>query len=438
MRILILLLILMVAGCAPTATPSDPSVRIAVNAIEGGKGSVTIAWLNAVRPLVEQAAGRPLEIVQDGGSDESFKSRLVLDLYGRTGADIYTFDSLWTAQMASAGLLRPLDGWLGAWPEWKQYPDAMRRMGEYRGHVYVLPFQTDVRGLYYRKDLFARAGLPGQWRPKNWAEIFAAGEALKKLPGVTPIQWNASSAFGEAATMQGFYLTLLSAGGDLYNWRRRKWIGASDAIRRTLVFYRELYVNRRLADVGLQLDPKGRERSFERFRDGKIGIYPESTWMWREVLRPGSPWGIENRDDVVGWAPMPGGGMRGDPRRVSISGGDAFIVNPHSLSPERAWAALRALSSRESMEIRMKQSPFIPARQDLLDDASFRADKELAREVSESLAATRFRPGFPEYPRVSELVQRMGDQVIQGVPVDTALADYARNLKRVVGENKVE
>lgn len=434
MRLLALLAVAaLLAGCASARASADPStVRIAVNAVAGGKNDGMIQWLDGVLPEVERKSGARVQIVQDGGSDESFKARLVLDLRGGTGADIYSFDSLWTAQMASAGHLLALDPYLAKWADWKRYPDAMRSMGSYRGHAYVIPFQTDVRGIYYRKDLFAKAGLPTEWHPRSFEDIYAAGEALRKLDGVTPIQWNATTAFGEAATLQGFYLALLSAGGDLYDAKAEKWVAASPALRRALEFYRQVYVERELGDVALQLDPKGRERSFEAFRDGRIAIYPEGTYMWRDVLRPGSAWGIPNRDEVVGWAPMPG--VDGP---VSISGGDAFILNKNARNRELAWKVLAALASADSLGARMRLTPFIPARSDLLQHPAFRADAELAREVEQALPVTRFRPGYPAYPRVSELVQQMAEKVVQGRAVDEALAEYGAALATLVREENV-
>ena len=142
--------------------------------------------------------------------------------------DVYSFDPFWTAQMASAGLLEPLDDLVAAWPDWQQYPPWMQAMGSYQGHVYMIPTLTDVRGIYYRKDLFEQAGLPADWQPHDWNDIFTAGDALRKLPGVTPIQWDAGKSFGEATTMQGFILALLSAGGTLYNGQ---WVASGPAMR---------------------------------------------------------------------------------------------------------------------------------------------------------------------------------------------------------------
>jgi multiple sugar transport system substrate-binding protein len=441
-----LLFVLATIGCAretadaPKDVPQSPVIQLSVNAVLGGKASLNARWLLEMAPRISReltAAGRPVDvrILTDGGADESFKARLVLDLSGGTGPDIYAFDGFWTAEMASAGLLYPLDEHLRAWSDWPLYLPSMQRMGEYDGHTYVVPLGTDVRGIYYRKDLFEQAGLPREWRPRSWADIFAAGEALKTLQGVVPMQWNGGTSFGEATTLQGFYMALLSAGGDLYDRSAHRWVAGGDPLRHAFEFYREVYVVRGLADVGLQLDSKGRERSFEWFRDGKIGMYPEGTYMWQSVLKPGATWGIANRDDVVGWAPMPLR-LQSD-EVVSISGGGGYIINKSAPDKELAWAVLRALMSAESLSRKREIDPFIPTRRDLLESKGFKADAQLARQVGEALPVTRFRPGFPVYPRVSELVQRITERVVQGLPVDEALAAYRDELEDLVGKEHI-
>lgn len=424
MKRLSVAVLVFLAACAsgPSVVSPEGKVRVevAVNGVDGGKNARDVAWLRAMEPRIEaELPGVDVVVRADGGSDESYKARLVLDLYGGGGADVVSFDGFWTASMASAGLLRPLDAEVAAWSEWGEYLPSMQKMGEYGGHTYLVPLLTDVRGLYYRKDLFARAGLPVDWTPRSVEDLYAAGAALSALPGVTPIQWDAGTSFGEATTMQGIYLPLLAYGGSILQ-------PEGPATLHTLEFYRQVYVERKLGDVALQLDPKGRERSFELFRDGKIGIYPEGTYMWLGVLRPGETWGIANRDEVVGWAPMPGK----EGRPVSVSGGNGYILNKNSPHPVESWSVLRLLASRSAQELRMEMAPFVPPRRDLLKLPAIANDPVLRRQLEEALPVTVFRPGLPVYPRVSERWQQATERVIQGQPPAAALDE----LQRAVGQ----
>jgi multiple sugar transport system substrate-binding protein len=47
---------------------------------------------------------------------------------------------------------------------------------------------TDTRGLWYNKNLLAKAGIKLPWQPKTWADVVRAAAAVKKAdPGVIPI-----------------------------------------------------------------------------------------------------------------------------------------------------------------------------------------------------------------------------------------------------------
>ncbi len=93
--------------------------------------------------------------------------------------------------------------------------------------------------LYFNKKLFQQAGLPADWQPKSWDEIISAGQALKKLPGVTPIQINGGTAMGEATTMQGVLPLLVGTGATINT--DGKWLGNSTQIRQVLDFYKRIY-----------------------------------------------------------------------------------------------------------------------------------------------------------------------------------------------------
>ena len=51
----------------------------------------------------------------------------------------------------------------------------------YDGKIYQMPFQTTVCILYYRKDLFKKAGLNTNWNPKSWDELISTIEIIKTI-----------------------------------------------------------------------------------------------------------------------------------------------------------------------------------------------------------------------------------------------------------------
>ena len=190
-------------------------ITIIANAIKGGKNTQVVEWFEKFIPMIEEDLGIDIELIQTGIKDEDFKARIVLDIKGGGGADIMWIDGFWVPEFAEAGYLRPIDDIVAQIPAWKYYYDSMKTMGRYKGKTYLIPAGTDVRMIYYNKELFKKAGLPVPWQPRSWEDILEAARTIKKkLPGVIPIQLNAGTEMGEATTMQGVtYMTGKPASG---------------------------------------------------------------------------------------------------------------------------------------------------------------------------------------------------------------------------------
>lgn len=160
-----------------------------------------------------------------------------------------TFRSLDT--FVSKGILAPLDPFLAADPTTRnsfetqipqQVQDVVYRPGpDGQRHLYGLPSQFTVRGFYYNRELFRRAGLP-QRAPKDWKELLEFGKKISALgpeyhgiyllPGpnaawdlisflwsaggeaveeVAPNQWRATFDTEEAVSAYLFYYEMVEA-----------------------------------------------------------------------------------------------------------------------------------------------------------------------------------------------------------------------------------
>ena len=251
--------------------PGIPTVRILENAVKGGVNSA-ISWngmTSASRKLKKQMGIR-IEMIPAGIRDEDFKARVALDLKSGRAADIIGFDQFWVPEFAEAGFLLPLDKYIASWPDRSQYYDSMLEMGTFKGKTYMVMRLTDLRMIFYHKDILEQAGIPLPWQPRNWAEIVDACRKIKqKFPEVMPLEINAGVEMGEATTMQGFLMLLYGAGGSLYDEKSGKWVVDSPAFRQTLDFYKKVYMDDKLANAELVTSPKAREKTFELFSKAK-------------------------------------------------------------------------------------------------------------------------------------------------------------------------
>ncbi|WP_141584911.1 extracellular solute-binding protein [Actinomadura sp. WMMA1423] len=440
------------AGCGG-GSPTDPdrgkdaksfSLTITRNAIEGGKNTEEAEWI--ARTMIpkfvaaQKAKGVTAKVTfrGQGVDDEAYKTKLALDLKSRSGADIMDIDGIWVGEFAQAGYLQPLSEAVGApadaWDGWSQIPGAVQRLAMFEDRRYGVPPATDGRVIFFNKKLFAQAGLPGDWQPKSWEDILTAGRALKRISGVTPIQLNAGTAMGEATSMQGALPLLAGAGAEVY--ADGKWAGGGQALKQVLGLYAQVYGREGLGDPKLQQEAKGRDKSFEEFAAGKIGILFEGDYFWRDVLNPKTGVAkMKTRDQDVGYALIPavspGRGLRGQ-SFVSMSGGAVTVLNPNTKYPQQAFELLAFMNSPEMVKARTAGTPEITSRTDV--NKEILAGDPFLTFVSEKvLPVTSYRPGLSAYPQVSTALQEATASVVSGRTPDQAAAEYTRKLEGIVG-----
>ncbi|MGP3972133.1 extracellular solute-binding protein [Streptomyces sp. 6N223] len=436
------------AACGGSGDGDDGAAEltIALNAISGGKNAEEADWVEDwVIPRFEEQqrkAGVEVNVTFEasGVDDEQFKSRLALDLQSGSGPDIFSLDGIWLGEFAEAGYIAPLPETSPAsadWEGWQHIPQAVQQLATFDGERYGIPAGTDARVLFYNKDLFRQAGLPADWQPTSWAEILDAAEALNALDGVTPIQLNAGTAMGEATTMQGLLPFLAGAGEEIYAADSGAWSGATDGMERTLGLYEDIYAGD-LGDPDLQRETQGRDKSFEQFAAGEIGILAEGDYFWRDVIGPDADVApMADRDEAVGYAMIPavepGQGVRGQDF-VSMSGGGVRVLNPASDNAGLAYELLEFMHSPEAFEASMPSGPRITARTDV-NERVLADDPFLSFLAGEVLPLTSYRPAVAVYPQVSVLLQEATAAVVEGDSAADAAAAYQEDLEELIGDD---
>ena len=420
-------------------------LTIGSNSVKGGKNSAGATFTEDVLipKFVEAQKAKGVDVTVkfqgDGSDDEVYKQKLSLDLSNKSGPDLINIDGIWVGEFAQAGYIKPLTDTVGDaakvddWDGWKQIPESVQQLGMFEGKRYGVPGGTDGRVIYFNKKLFQQAGLPADWQPKSWADIITAGEALKKLPGVTPIQLNGGTAMGEATTMQGVLPLLVGTGATINT--DGKWLGNSAQIREVLDFYKQIYGSG-LGDPILQREAKGRDKSFAEFAANKIGILFEGDYFWRSVVEPKEGVAkMADRDTAVGYALIPaskpGAGVKGQDF-VSMSGGGATAINPNTKFPQQAWELLQFMNSAEIVEAGLNGAAKITQRTDV-NTKVLAGDPMLNFVATRVLPVTQYRPGLAEYPKISAALQQATADVVGGKSADDAAKAYETAVEAAAG-----
>ncbi|MDP9364988.1 MAG: ABC transporter substrate-binding protein [Chloroflexota bacterium] len=170
------------AALGVSAAAVGAAIRKAPAVAQGGT-KVTF-WTTHVEPDLlslraiadnfnKENPGTQVEIVQIPPAEVTDVSKLMTAVRGGTGPDVYMLDRFIVAQRAADGLLEDLtpfigEGNLGALEE--TYLPFAWAEANFQGKPYALPFDTDVRALYYSKTMLQEAGMdPNEFDPANGA-----------------------------------------------------------------------------------------------------------------------------------------------------------------------------------------------------------------------------------------------------------------------------
>src|SRR5436309_431586 len=238
----------LVVACAPAASPSASPSGAAPSQAKGLTGTITVSYPDelgvkpkyvdmAAQAVMSKNSGSTVKIDLQKVSDDVYYTKLLLTLQGGDVPDVFHFGGDSIAELADAGYIEPLDSYVNAWADWKQYPDSIKKGATYKGKIWAIPYGLDTRWLYFRRDDLQKAGLPADWTPSKLSDVVAAATAVKsKVSTVTPYALYAGQAAATGARDHAFVPLVWAYGGDMQT-SDGKWVGNSPAIRKALAYY---------------------------------------------------------------------------------------------------------------------------------------------------------------------------------------------------------
>ncbi|NPA90004.1 MAG: extracellular solute-binding protein [Chloroflexi bacterium] len=187
----VLMLVVLVAGCAQKAPPTQapaqekPTEAPQAAATQPTKNVTLTVWswrsededaYNEIFDVYEKKhPGVTIEFVTFVNTD--YNNILATGLTGEGGPDVAQLRAYGGLQpLVEAGQLVPLDGKVKTLSNFS--PDILKgAMGVKDGHIYGVPFGIQAVAAYYNKGIFNKLGLS---EPKTWDEFINVLETLKK------------------------------------------------------------------------------------------------------------------------------------------------------------------------------------------------------------------------------------------------------------------
>ena len=315
--------------------------------------------------------------------------------------DVLQLDVVWTAELAAAGWILPLDRFA---PDESDFFPATTAANRWRGSLYAIPWFVDVGMLYWRTDLMRAP-------PASIGDLARHTIAWQgaRYEGLVTVFLEFLGAFGGEIMRDDGTITVHSPAGVRALTAMRDQIRSGVAPREALTWHEE-------------------ECRFA-FQNGRVGLM--RNWPYAAAAMSGSDSAVAGRFAI---APMPGapGG-----RATAALGGAQLAINAWSEHPDAAYRLIAFLTAPEQMMERAAVVGQYPPRMSMYNDprlaAALAADLASVRRIVE--AATP-RPVTPVYAEISDHLQVSLHRALTGaIDPAAALAEAASRMQRVIDES---
>lgn len=336
--------------------------------------------------------------------------------------DICQLGNTWIPQFASLNAIISLDKFIArseiVKPE--KFFSGIWETNIIENKVYGIPWYVDTRLMFYRKDVFERAGFKNP--PKNWDELYTLCVRIKetqktkdKYPIFVPTnEWNSFIIFGLQAGAE-----LLKDENTRGNFSSKEFKEAFDYLIR---FHKE-----NLTPFGMMQVTNVYQAMAEEY----ISIYFSGPWNIPEFKK----WMTGELADKWATAPMPG--YRNEYPGVSLAGGSSLVIFKDSRYKDEVWKLIEFLSEPEIQLKVYKVTNNLPAVIDSWRDSSLSNDiymKAFYQQLQNVVSA----PKIPEWEQiVFSKLQQYAEFAARGVmTTEEALKKLDEDADRILEKRR--
>jgi multiple sugar transport system substrate-binding protein len=336
-----------------------------------------------------------VEVVQRPPAEVTDSSSLITAVRGGEGPDVYLLDRFIVAERAAQGLLQDLSGLMedsGDNPELTdRYVEFAAAEAIYNGAPYALPFDTDVRMLFYNTRMLKDAGVDTSgWAPENGAiTLDEAGEAFNKL---NVVEGGKFSQVGFVPYFnQGWHYTYgFLFGGEFFDYENCEVTPDNEGVLAGAQWVQDYCVandaDMMYAFIQNAMRP-GAPPTDNPFVQQRMGGMISGNWMFAQLP---NYMGDAAKDVAYTLIPVPKAGDES----ATWAGGWSGVVPQGAKNTEGGYDFARYLCGVEGSRTYVEINNNLPVLNDLL------ADKELLGEdlmwcVENLFPTTHFRPPLP-------------------------------------------
>jgi multiple sugar transport system substrate-binding protein len=346
--------------------------------------------------------------------------------------DASILDSVWLSEFAKAGHLAPLDE---IDPHWyqedykKDFFPVFQKSDTFEKHLWGIRTQTDMALLWYRKDWLLEENLNP---PATWKDLVKIGKYFQKEEVRNHYgnsQFPIAMPLGQKARETLVYQLLplfWSNGGSILKGGELHLDSARNI--ETLKFLKDLVETHRI--VSREAVTFEWNRAMKLLAAGKVVMALGGSYEKR-MIQEVSGWDDAEFREHVGYTLVPAG-PGGEPS--TTAGGMCYVVYKDSPHKKLAFQIIKLATSPEIMRGFLLETYQHPPRVSIAEGLDETKHPFLAQTAG-YLDKAQTRPNFPEYSRLSDLLQEMIERTVRGaVQPAAAVKEASRKIHQLMDQ----
>lgn len=393
------------------------------------KGRWDMLIENALKELRERHQGMDIRIDYRVLPYSETKRQILMAAAGQTAIDLVSVDVVWLGEFSEGGFLADLTDRARTWGRASDWYQGNWAGGLYKESVYGIWAWTDVRAMWYWKDLLRQANVDPD-SLKTWDGYITSAKRINSMLKDSGIQSMHLVGANHSPDMWYPYLWML--GGDIlqpkggHPTKGVYWYPAYHGKEggKALEFLRQQ------VDAGIR--PQVNHFWGQEFTDKKFAVMLEGSWLLGNF--PKEQWvDFEQRVGMISVFPVPEQGMQS----TTMMGGWLLSIPEASKNKDIAWELLTLIVEPEILTPMLEQFGYLPTQRSIGEGtyaARLRSSIPHYDEMVSMISIGHSRPSIPEYPQIADHIRQAIDEVYYGVKdPEQALRDAAEKSAKVLG-----
>jgi multiple sugar transport system substrate-binding protein len=371
------------------------------------------SWNRMLQPALDELNRRHpdmnIELDYDEFHYPGTRNQILDRLSSGETVDIISLDQIWLGEFAQRGLIENLTQKFEEWGRTSDLYEPNLDGCVYNGTLYALWLWTDVRGMWYWKDMLQEAGVDPE-SLKTWDGYISAAVKLNDFFGDRITQ--GVHLIGAPHARDLWYPYLWMLGGEILELREGHptkgvyWFpsyNSSEGVRAMEFLKKQV-------DAGIE--PQEEHGWGLEFANRTFPVMIEGSWLISSF--PSDSWPtLEQQVGFIPMFPVP----NGTTPTSTMMGGWELAIPSTSQHSDLAWELITIMAEPQILGPFLQQFGFLPTQQTLGQGPSSQSLKESLPFFEEMISMIPYGQGRPttaEYPLIAEDIHEAIQQVYNG------------------------